>query len=50
MEKKSKKRFNSYFQLVLTERDKQILEEAAERRQTTASELIRQFIRTLDNS
>lgn len=42
--------FPAYLQVKMTIKDKEILEAAALERSTTAAELIRNFIRTLDKS
>lgn len=40
--------FPAYIQIKMTERDKEILEAAALKKSTTASELVRAFIRSLE--
>lgn len=42
--------FPAYLQVKMTLKDKEILEREAELRSTTAAELIRGFIRSLDSS
>jgi len=43
-----KRLYSSYIQIKMTERDRELLETEAERKSTTASDIIRQFIRTLE--
>lgn len=41
-------RFPCYIQVKMTAKDKELIEAEAKRRESTTSEIIREFIRTLD--